>query len=99
MKKTGQKNFLMTLSVIFMIFFLNVSSLIAETIKKYDVSIQINKNGTLTINETIDYDFGDKLDKHGIIRRIPLRSKKSGIDIYKSHVKINSVKRNGEPEI
>ena len=98
MKKTGQKNFLMTLSVIFMIFFLNVSSLIAETIKKYDVSIQINKNGTLTINEIIDYDFGDKLDKHGIIRRIPLRSKKSGIDIYKSHVKMNSVKRNGEPE-
>jgi len=98
MKKTGQKNFLMTLSVIFMIFFLNVSSLIAETIKKYDVSIQINKNGTLIINEIIDYDFGDKLDKHGIIRRIPLRSKKSGIDIYKSHVKINSVKRNGEPE-
>ena len=37
MKKTGQKNFLMTLSVIFMIFFLNVSSLIAETIKKYYV--------------------------------------------------------------
>ena len=98
MKKTGQKNFLMTLSVIFMIFFLNVSSLIAETIKKYDVSIQINKNGTLIINEIIDYDFGDKLDKHGIIRRIPLRSKKSGIDIYKSHVKMNSVKRNGEPE-
>ncbi len=98
MKKTGQKNFLMTLSVIFMIFFLNVSSLIAETIKKYDVSIEINKNGTLTINEIIDYDFGDKLDKHGIIRRISLRSKKSGIDIYKSHVKMNSVKRNGEPE-
>ena len=98
MKKTGQKNFLMTLSVIFMIFFLNVSSLIAETIKKYDVSIQINKNGTLTINEIIDYDFGDKLDKHGIIRRIPLRSKKSGIDIYKSHIKMNSVKRNGESE-
>ena len=98
MKKIKEKKFLMTLSVIFMIFFLNVSSLIAEAIKKYDVSIQINKNGTLTINEIIDYDFGDKLDKHGIIRRIPLRSKKSGIDIYKSHVKINSVKRNGEPE-
>jgi hypothetical protein len=98
MKKIKEKKFLMTLSVIFMIFFLNVSSLIAETIKKYDVSIQINKNGTLIINEIIDYDFGDKLDKHGIIRRIPLRSKKSGIDIYKSHVKINSVKRNGEPE-
>ena len=98
MKKIKEKKFLMTLSVIFMIFFLNVSSLIAETIKKYEVSIQINKNGTLTINETIDYDFGDKFDKRGIIRRIPLRSKKSGIDIYKSHIKMNSVKRNGEPE-
>ena len=92
------KSIFSTFFVFFTLFFLNVSSLIAETIKKYDVSIQINKNGTLTINETIDYDFGDKLDKHGIIRRIPLRSKKSGIDIYKSHVKMNSVKRNGEPE-
>ena len=87
----------MTLSVIFMIFFLNVSSLMAETIKKYDVSIQINKNGTLTVNEVIDYEFDNDL-KHGIYRDIPLRSKKSGTDIYKSHVKMNSVKRNGEPE-
>ena len=62
--------------VFFTLFFLNVSLLIAETIKKYDISIQINKNGTLIINEIIDYDFGDKPDKHGIIRRIPLRSKK-----------------------
>ena len=92
------KSIFSTFFVFFTLFFLNVSSLIAETIKKYDVSIQINKNGTLTINEIIDYDFGDKLDKHGIIRRISLRSKKSGIDIYKSHVKMNSVKRNGEPE-
>ena len=98
MKKLGQKRFLMSLSIIFMVFLLNAGLLIAEAIKKYDVSIQINKNGTLTINEIIDYDFGDKLDRRGIIRRIPLRSKKSGIDIYKSHVKMNSVKRNGKPE-
>ena len=71
------KSIFSTFFVFFTLFFLNVSLLIAETIKKYDVSIQINKNGTLTINETIDYDFGDKLDKHGIIRRIPLRSKKA----------------------
>ena len=48
MKKQRQKKFLATLSVIFMVFLLNVGSLIAEAIKKYDVSIQINKNGTLT---------------------------------------------------
>ena len=97
MKKLGQKRFLTTLSVIFMMFLLNPGSLIAEAIKKYDVSIQINKNGTLTVNEVIDYEFDNAL-KHGIYRDIPLRSKKSGTDIYKSHVKMNSVKRNGEPE-
>ena len=97
MKKQRQKKFLMTLSVIFMMFLLNAGSLIAEAIKKYDVSIQINKNGTLTVNEVIDYEFDNAL-KHGIYRDIPLRSKKSGMDIYKSHVKMNSVKRNGESE-
>ena len=97
MKKLGQKRFLTSLSVIFMVFLLNAGSLIAEAIKKYDVSIQINKNGTLTVNEVIDYEFDNAL-KHGIYRDIPLRSKKSGTDIYKSHVKMNSVKRNGEPE-
>jgi len=80
-----------------MVFLLNAGSLIAEAIKKYDVSIQINKNGTLTVNEVIDYEFDNDL-RHGIYRDIPLRSKKSGTDIYKSHVKMNSVKRNGEPE-
>ena len=97
MKKQRQKKFLTTLSVIFMVFLLNAGSLIAEAIKKYDVSIQINKNGTLTVNEVIDYEFDNDL-RHGIYRDIPLRSKKSGTDIYKSHVKMNSVKRNGEPE-
>ena len=97
MKKLGQKRFLTSLCIIFMMFLLNAGSLIAEAIKKYDVSIQINKNGTLTVNEVIDYEFDNDL-RHGIYRDIPLRSKKSGTDIYKSHVKMNSVKRNSEPE-
>ena len=59
MKKQRQKKFLTTLSVIFMMFLLNAGLLIAEAIKKYDVSIQINKNGTLTVNEIIDYEFDD----------------------------------------
>ena len=80
MKKQRQKKFLTTLSVIFMMFLLNAGLLIAEAIKKYDVSIQINKNGTLTVNEVIDYEFDNDL-KHGIYRDIPLRSKKSGTDI------------------
>ena len=55
-------------------------SIYAEKIKNYEVSIQINKNGTLTVNEVIDYEFDEKL-KHGIYRDIPLNYKKLGFEI------------------
>ncbi|NWO19640.1 DUF2207 domain-containing protein [Leptotrichia sp. oral taxon 223] len=83
--------------VFFTLFFLNTKSLIAEKITNYDVTVQINKNGTLTVNEVIDYEF-DGAAKHGIYRDIPLRSKKNGVDIYKCYIKMNSIKRNGLSE-
>ncbi len=69
----------------------------AESIKNYNVEILVNKNGTLTVSEKIDYEF-DSDYKHGIYRDIPLRSQKDGIDVYKSYVKMHSIKRNGSPE-
>ena len=81
----------------FTLFFLSTKSLIAERITNYEVTVQINKNETLTVNEVIDYDF-DGAAKHGIYRDIPLRSKKNGVDIYKSYIKMNSIKRNGISE-
>ncbi|BBM57927.1 hypothetical protein JMUB4039_1909 [Leptotrichia trevisanii] len=69
----------------------------SEKIRNYEVTVQINKNGTLTVNEVIDYEF-DGAAKHGIYRDIPLRSKKNGVDIYKSYIKMNSIKRNGFSE-
>ena len=83
--------------VFFTLFFLNAKSLIAEKITNYEVTVQMNKNGTLTVNEVIDYEF-DGAAKHGIYRDIPLRSKKNGVDIYKSYIKMNSIKRNGISE-
>ena len=83
--------------VFFTLFFLSAKSLIAEKITNYDVTVQINKNGTLTVNEVIDYEF-DGAAKHGIYKDIPLRSKKNGVDIYKSYIKMNSIKRNGLSE-
>ena len=90
------------LFVFLMVFLLNSSRLAAvilhsEKITNYDVTVQINKNGTLTVNEVIDYEFDDAA-KHGIYRDIPLRSKKNGVDIYKSYIKMNSIKRNGLSE-
>ena len=87
----------------FMVMFLFNSSRLAavilhsEKIRNYEVTVQINKNGTLTVNEVIDYQFGEEF-KHGIYRDIPLRSKIGGFDVHKSFVKMNWIKRDGEDE-
>ena len=87
----------------FMVMFLfNSSRLVAvilhsEKIRNYEVTVQINKNGTLTVNEVIDYQFGEEF-KHGIYRDIPLRSKRFGFDVHKSFIKMNWIKRDGEDE-
>nr|WP_314080257.1 DUF2207 domain-containing protein [uncultured Leptotrichia sp.] len=90
------------LFVFLMIFLLNSSRLAAvilhsEKIRNYEVTVQINKNGTLTVNEVIDYQFGEE-PKHGIYRDIPLRSKIGGFDVHKSFVKMNWIKRDGVNE-
>ena len=84
------------------IFLLNTSRLDAvilhsEKIRNYEVTVQINKNGTLTVNEVIDYQFGEE-PKHGIYRDIPLRSKRFGFDVHKSFIKMNWIKRDGKDE-
>ena len=87
----------------FMVMFLFNSSRLAavilhsEKIRNYEVTVQINRNGTLTVNEVIDYQFGEEF-KHGIYRDIPLRSKIGGFDVHKSFVKMNWIKRDGEDE-
>ena len=90
------------LFVFLMVFLLNSSRLAAvilhsEKIRNYEVTVQINKNGTLTVNEVIDYQFGEE-PKHGIYRDIPLRSKIGGFDVHKSFVKMNWIKRDGVNE-
>ena len=88
---------------IFMVMFLFNSSrltaviLHSEKIRNYEVTVQINKNGTLTVNEVIDYQFGEE-PKHGIYRDIPLRSKRFGFDVHKSSIKMNWIKRDGKDE-
>ena len=87
----------------FMVMFLFNSSRLAavilhsEKIRNYEVTVQINKNGTLTVNEVIDYQFGEE-PKHGIYRDIPLRSKRFGFDVHKSFIKMNWIKRDGKDE-
>jgi uncharacterized protein (TIGR04222 family) len=43
-----------------------------ESIKRYDVQIEVQPSGSMLVTETIDYDFGS-VAKHGIFRDIPER--------------------------
>lgn len=68
----------------------------AEKIESFDTQITAHEDGTMTINESIDYNFED-LERHGIYRNIPLYSKVG--DLYRI-IKIDNVRveRDGKKE-
>lgn len=49
----------------------------AEKIDSYDVVIEITKDSSILVTETIDYNFGN-LERHGIYRFIPYKYKARG---------------------
>jgi uncharacterized membrane protein YgcG len=42
-----------------------------EQISRYTVAMDLRKDGSMRVTETIDYDFGSTQGKHGIFRTIP----------------------------
>ncbi len=78
------------------IIFLITTVLNAEKIKNYKVTVQINIDRSVTIDEVIDYDI-DSTIKHGIYRDIPLK-------IYENEnkkgefLKMNFIKKDKRPE-
>ena len=50
----------------------------AEHIEQYDINVSIEQSGSLTISESILYDFGTE-KKHGIFRDIPFQIKRYGL--------------------
>jgi uncharacterized membrane protein YgcG len=55
----------------FLFLFLGFISIYAESIDSYQVDISVADNGSLRVQEQIDYDFG-MLKRHGIYRDIPI---------------------------
>ncbi len=43
----------------------------AEQIDQYDVTVTVHRDGSATVTEVIDYDFGNTV-RHGIVRSIPI---------------------------
>ncbi len=52
-----------------------------ERITNYRSEVTIERDGTIEVHETIDYDFG-VVPHHGIYRDIPVRTDQSGKDGY-----------------
>ena len=69
MKKLLSVLFLAFAAVVFSLFLVQPAR--AEKITSFVSETVVDSQGSATITEVIDYDFGD-LDKHGIERYIPL---------------------------
>ncbi len=90
------KKSLYIILVIAFSFFSN-SENIGEKINNYDVNIQLNKDGTILVTETIDY-YTDNAFKHGIYRDIPTTDLKSFLGINRILISNFKVLRDNKPE-
>ena len=71
---------------------------VAEEIKNFQSEIYIQKDGTILVEENIEYDFGSAL-RHGIYRDIPYRYS-SGLSKYSVRLDVEDVTNSsGEPYI
>ena len=68
MKIKNKRNFAVCLFIL-TFFFLPFSKAFAEKIQNFQSNIEINKDGTVTVEEVIDYDFGG-LQRHGLVRNL-----------------------------
>ncbi|MCK5416783.1 DUF2207 domain-containing protein, partial [Candidatus Parcubacteria bacterium] len=71
----------MFIRLFFVISFLLVAFPVSaeEMITNFDTKIEINKNSSINVTETIDYDFGENaIDRHGIYRDIIYKYKARG---------------------
>lgn len=91
------KSIIKLTSFLILVFFFCPKTIFAtESIKSFNSSIVVSKDGVLDITETIDYDFSDN-ERHGIFRYIPRYSKVG--DFYRVlDLKLESIKRDGEIE-
>lgn len=65
------------LFAVFVGLFLGQAVLASEKINSFDVSIKINPDSSIDVEEKIDYDFGFE-QRHGIFREIPIKYKARG---------------------
>lgn len=66
-----------------------------DNIRKYDVEISINNDGTLFVVEKIDFFLGDK-DESEVTRDIPLRTREKNFDLNRQYIEMLEISRDGK---
>lgn len=82
-----------TLSTLFIFIFLTSllkATVLAEKIDSFNSDVQINKDGTVTIEETIKYDF-ESLQRHGLVRELNFKIKNEDGKTYITNIAVISV--------
>lgn len=68
----------------------------AESIRAYDVTATVSADGTLTVTETIAYDFGDA-ERRGIFRTIPVEDELPDGSRWIHPITVETVTMDGAP--
>lgn len=80
-----------------MVFFdSSIQRIFFDNIRNYDIEININNTGTLSVIEKINYYLGDT-NKSEIHRDLPLRTKEKSFDLNRQHIEMLEINCNGKP--
>lgn len=74
----------------------SIQRIFFDNIRNYDIEININNDGTLSVIEKINYYLGDT-DKSEIHRDFPLRTKEKSFDLNRQHIEMLEINCNGKP--
>ncbi len=69
----------------------------SESVKNFYSTINVNQDGSFSVQEKIKYDFGDT-DRHGIYRYLPYRYTRNGA-AYNVRMEIQSVTKDGGSQV
>ncbi|MBL8030885.1 MAG: DUF2207 domain-containing protein, partial [Candidatus Doudnabacteria bacterium] len=88
----------LSLTFIALVFFAGFFNVVRaqESIKSFDVSIKVSKEGVVSFQEKIIYDFGPGL-RHGIFRDIPVKYSRNGGSYNLRLNNISVTDQNGQP--
>lgn len=98
--KENLRSILVVLAISITLWMMLISVAYAEVIKSFNANYRIHEDSSMTVTETIVYDFGD-YNRHGLFRNVKDKHPQKASTWYKERyvdIDLISVSRNGSPE-